>query len=60
MSWMTDWGRGVSDGLTDDRCRRLEEQLNDRPDTGKLWRNMLKIGPIVNSKAAQFGGKGTP
>ena len=57
---MTDWGRGVSDGLTDDRCRRLEEQLNDRPDTGKLWRNMLKIGPIVNSKAAQFGGKGTP
>jgi hypothetical protein len=51
MTWLTDWG----DRTTEQRCRELEQQLNSRPDTGKLWLNMQKIGRIVNNKAPKSG-----
>ena len=50
MTWLTDWGHRS----TEQRCRDLEEQLNSRPDTGKLWRNMQKIGRIVNLKSKAY------
>jgi len=44
MGFVTDWGgqRRLSD---------LEQVLNERPDTGKLWAKLLKIGPLVNTRA---------
>ena len=50
MSWMHDWGSGPAK----DRFRALEVALNSRPDSGKLWEQLHKIGRIVNSKATQF------
>ena len=50
MTWLTDWGHRT----TEQRCRDLEEQLNSRPDTGKLWRNMQKIGWIANHNSNDY------
>ncbi len=49
MGWMHDWGSGPAK----DRFRALEVALNSRPDSGKLWEQLHKIGRIVNNKATQ-------
>ena len=49
MGWMHDWGGGPSK----DRFRALEMALNSRPDSGKQFERLSKIGRIVNSKATQ-------
>jgi hypothetical protein len=51
MSWISNWGQSSPE----QRCRDIEEQMNSRPDAGKLWRNMEKIGRIVNNKAPKSG-----
>ncbi len=49
MGWMHDWGGGPPK----DRFRALEVALNSKPDSGKLWEKLHKIGRIVNNKATQ-------
>jgi hypothetical protein len=46
---MHDWGSGPAK----DRFRALEVALNSRPDSGKLFERLSKIGRIVNNKATQ-------
>jgi len=49
VGWMHDWGNGPAK----DRFRALEVALNSRPDSGKLFERLSKIGRIVNNKATQ-------
>ena len=49
MGWMKDWGNDQAK----DRFRALEVALNSKPDSGKLWEQLRKIGRIVNNKATQ-------
>ena len=49
MGWMHDWGNGPAK----DRFRALEVALNSRPDSGKLWEQLHKIGRIVINKDKQ-------
>ena len=44
MGFVTDWGGQP-------RPEDIEQALNERSDTGNLRRKLLKIGPIVNTKA---------
>ena len=46
MGFVTDWtGQRHTHQL-----QELEEALNDRPDTGKLRRKLLNLGPLVDSR----------
>ncbi len=50
MGFVTDWAGGAAQRRLSD----LEQVLNERPDTGQLRRKLLKIGPLVNTKAANI------
>lgn len=51
MNWVT----GASSSNIEDRCRDLEHRLNGRPDAGKLWERMHRIGRVVNNNAPKLG-----
>jgi hypothetical protein len=46
MGFVSDWtGQRHTHQL-----QELEAALNDRPDTGKLRRKLLNLGPLVDSR----------
>ena len=54
MGFVTDWtGQRHTHQL-----QELEAALNDRPDTGKLRRKLLNIGPLVDSRDGNIPRKG--
>jgi hypothetical protein len=55
MGFVTDWtGQRHTHQL-----QELEAALNDRPDTGKLRRKLLNIGPLVDSRDGNIRRQGT-
>ena len=55
MGFVTDWtGQRHTHQL-----QELEAALNDRPDTGKLRRKLLNIGPLVNTQDGNIWRNGS-
>ena len=55
MGFVTDWtGQRHTHQL-----QELEAALNDRPDTGKLRRKLLNLGPLVDSRDGNIQRQGT-
>jgi len=46
MGFVTDW----TSQRSSHPLQELEAALNDRPDTGKLRRKLLNLGPLVDSR----------
>ena len=46
MGFVTDW----TSQRSSHPLQELEAALNDQPDTGKLRRKLLNLGPLVDSR----------